>query len=66
MGRERGTQVIPLCNAYFLAPLIVSFHVRKSYMSNTNFCNLSQNVWKRKKHVGPRLYIQSAGILHPA
>ena len=53
----RWSQVIPLRNAFFV-PLTVSFHVRKSYMSHVNFCNLYLKICmeKKKKPVGQRLY----------
>ena len=42
---------------FFLVPLIVSFHVRKTYMSNVNFCNLClKRCMEKKKPVGPRFY----------
>ena len=44
---------------FLLAPLTVSFHVRKSYMSNINFWNLSQNMYGKEKIFRPVILLES-------
>ena len=63
MGSGRGSQVIPL-RMTFLVPLIVSFHVRKSYMSNVNLRQfISQIMYGKEKKLWTH---DSIRILHPA
>ena len=42
---------------FLLVLLIISFHVRKSFMENVNFCNLCLKMYmEKKKSVGPRYF----------
>ena len=42
-GEGEGVSSDTVMERIFYVSLIFSFHVRKSYMSNVNFCNLSRN-----------------------